>query len=282
MLENETKGFDIMESRFIHVDGLRMHTRLSTDDDAARSAPIILVHGLGVSGTYWLPTAALLSEQFSVFVPDLPGFGDSDKPSLVHDLRELAGILVAWMDAVGLDRAVLVGNSMGCQIAVHAAAAHPDRVTRLILQGPTIDPQARSACRQITRLLLDGLLEPPSLIPVAARDYVKCGYRRIGRTLRHGLEDPIEEMLLRVHVPALVVRGARDPVVPQRWAEDAARLLPMGRLIVVPGAAHAVNFSHPAELARIIRNFLAAEEGDAPAHEQDRHETATPGPTPDS
>lgn len=252
-----------MESRWLDVDGMQVHMRVSTSENPGDSVPIVLIHGLGVSGTYWLPTAELLSEHFRVFVPDLPGFGESHKPRHVPDLRELADMLVAWMDAVGIDRAALVGNSMGCQIAVNAILAHPDRVSRLVMQGPTIDPSARKAYRQLSRLFVDGLVEPPSLLPVVTRDYLKCGYQRIAGTLRHSLEDPIEENLPNIHVPALVVRGARDPIVPQRWAEDAARMLPLGRLIVMPTAAHAINFSHPVELARIIRDFLTADDAEA-------------------
>lgn len=268
-----------MESLWVDVDGLQMHTRVSMTATPVDRVPIVLVHGLGVSGTYWLPTAELLSEHFCVFVPDLPGFGRSQNPSGVPDLRELAGMLIAWMDAMKLELAALVGNSMGCQIAVNATLAHPHRVTRLVMQGPTIDPDARSAYSQLSRLLVDGLVEPPSLLPVVMRDYLKCGYRRIAGTLRHSLNDPIEENLPRVRAAALVIRGARDPIVPQRWAEDAARLLPLGRLIVMPGAAHAINFSHPVELARIIRRFLTAEDDEAAARGKGTRE---PSSTSDS
>ncbi|MDQ3880940.1 MAG: alpha/beta hydrolase, partial [Chloroflexota bacterium] len=59
-----------------------------------------------------------------------------------------------------------------------------------------------------------------------------------------------------VRVPTLVVRGGRDPIVPQAWAEEVARLLPRGRLVVIPGAAHAVNHDAPAALARVVLPFL--------------------------
>lgn len=248
-----------MESRWVNVDGMRIHMRAGGMADAR--VDVVLIHGLGVSGAYWLPTAVLLSEHFRVLVPDLPGFGESEKPSRVLNLRELADVLVAWMDVLGIERTVLVGNSMGCQVAVKAALAHPGRVSRLILQGPTIDPSARSAFQQTSRLLIDGLVEPPALLPVVMRDYLKCGYRRISQTLQHSLADPIEKQLPHIDVPALVVRGERDPIVPQRWTEEAARLLPFGSHVVVPGAAHAANFSHPEEFARIIRQALATEHG---------------------
>ena len=71
------------------------------------------------------------------------------------------------------------------------------------------------------------------------------------------MEDRIEEKLPHVRVPALVVRGSKDPIVPQRWAEEVARLLPMGRLVVVPGAPHTLVYDAPLELARVVRPFLS-------------------------
>lgn len=217
---------------------------------------IVLVHGLGVSGAYWMPTAQLLTEHFRVLVPDLPGFGDSDRPRRVFDVDELAGALASWMDAMEIDRAPLVANSLGCQVAVRMALDQPDRIPRLILQGMTIDPEARSAPQQMARLLADALVEPPSLVPLIVRDYLKCGPRRLIGTLGRILDDPIADNLKRIEVPALVVRGERDPIVPQGWAEESARLLPDGRLVVIPGAAHALNFSHPDALSHVIREYL--------------------------
>jgi pimeloyl-ACP methyl ester carboxylesterase len=76
------------------------------------------------------------------------------------------------------------------------------------------------------------------------------------RTFRYALRDRIEARLPLVRVPTLVVRGSRDTIVPQRWAEEATRLLPHGRLVVIPGAAHTLVYKVPAELVRAIRPFL--------------------------
>jgi pimeloyl-ACP methyl ester carboxylesterase len=88
------------------------------------------------------------------------------------------------------------------------------------------------------------------------QDYRDAGVRRVLATFRLALADPIEDKLPRLQAPTLVVRGARDPIVPQRWAEEAARRLPRGRLVVVPGAAHTMCFTSPDELARVVRPFL--------------------------
>ncbi|MDQ3793271.1 MAG: alpha/beta hydrolase [Actinomycetota bacterium] len=203
---------------------------------------MVLVHGLIVSGRYMVPTAELPAAHYRVFVPDLPSFGKSEKPPRTLDVAGLSDSLAAWMGEGGLDRAALVGNPFGCQIIVELAVRHPERVERAVLQGPTTDPRARTVLRQMGRLLLDGVREPPSLLPIELFDYLDAGLRRSVRTLRYMLEDRIEEKLPRVRVPILVVRGSRDPIVPQRWAEEAASLLPMGRLAVIPGAAHTANY----------------------------------------
>ena len=188
--------------------------------------------------------------------PDLPGFGRSEKPSSVLDVSGLSHSLAAWMEAVGIGSAVLVGNSVGCQVIADLALRHPERVERAVLQGPTMDPEARTAFRQAARLALDGTREPLSLLPIMLLDYLSAGLRRSFATFQYALEDPIEEKLPRVRVPTLVVRGERDPIVPQRWAEGVARLLPEGRLGVVPGAAHTMNYGAPSELARVVRAFV--------------------------
>lgn len=120
-----------------------------------------------------------------------------------------------------------------------------------------MDPRAQSAPRQMGRLLIDTTREPPSLTAIEGLDLLRAGVGRSWRTFRHALEDPIEERLSRVRVPALVVHGSRDRISPGSWAEEVARLLPDGRFVVLPGAAHAANYSAPAEFARAVRSFLA-------------------------
>jgi 2-hydroxy-6-oxonona-2,4-dienedioate hydrolase len=91
---------------------------------------------------------------------------------------------------------------------------------------------------------------------VILRDYVDCGIPRLLRTIQHALDDPIEEKLAGIRMPALVVRGSRDTMVTQRWAEQVTRLLPNGRLIVVPGTPHTMNYSAAGLFVRAIAPFL--------------------------
>ncbi len=238
------------------VDGVQMFARTGISVSPRISSPtIVLVHGQVISSLYMVPTARLLSSEFPVYAPDLPGFGWSGNPQRVLDVSELADALAGWMKAIGLSRAALVANSLGCQIVVDLAARQPELVDALVLAGPTIDRKARNAPAQILRWLRDWPHERPSLALAHVRDFVLAGVPRSLETFRNTLADQIEEKLPLVQAPALVVRGSRDPIVPQDWAEEVTRLLPRGRLVVIPGP-HCVNYSAPREFTRVVCEFL--------------------------
>jgi 2-hydroxy-6-oxonona-2,4-dienedioate hydrolase len=244
-------------STWAPVQGLRVHALVSVNELPSDAPTVVLVHGVAVSSRYLMPFAERLAPHARVYVPDLPGYGRSDRPP-EGDLTvpELADVVLAWMDRVGLERPHLFGNSFGCQVIADLAARHPDRVGRLVLQGPTMDPHARSAWQQALRWLAVTPFERCSEGPVLLRDLWDVGLRRAINMIRMALHDPIEQKLRRIRAPTLVVRGTRDAIVPQRWAEEAARLLPHGQLIVIERAAHTINYSQPSWLVDAVWPFL--------------------------
>lgn len=250
-------------TRRVSVGDLRLFTRHASPGPEPSRYPVVLVHGLGMSSRYMLPALGALAADFDVYAPDLPGFGRSSRPPETLDIPALSQTLLAWMDALGLERPLLVGNSFGCQVILDLAVRHPARAAGLVLQGPTPDPYHRSLFRHGARLLLDAFLEPARLLPIAVSDYLRAGVLRFMQTFKLLVDDPVEEKLPLVRVPTLVVRGAHDPIVPQEWAERLVSALPDASLIVVPHAAHAVNFSHPDVLAGIVRT-LAQRAGPVP------------------
>jgi 2-hydroxy-6-oxonona-2,4-dienedioate hydrolase len=238
------------------VAGVAMRA-CSLGDDAGGEAPVfVLVHGLGMSGRYMMPTAERLAAHGRVYVPDLPGFGRSGKPRHALSIAELADSLAEWMAVNSIKGPVLVGNSLGGQVIVDFALRHPQRLVAAVLVGPTIDPEARNVSTQVFRLLVDILREPLGLYWMGLTDYLRAGIGRVLRTLRHALADPVLEKLPLIRVPVLIVRGGRDPIVPQRWVEQAAQLIPDARLVTLRDAAHAVNFNSPEALTREILSFL--------------------------
>lgn len=219
--------------------------------------PVVLVHGLGVSSRSMVPTARCFAPHFPTLAPDLPGFGRSERPERTLDLPGLAAALAGWMRARRLPPAVLLANSLGCQIAVDLALRHPGPVGWLMLVGPTGDPDVRSLPRYAWRLLRDIPQESPAMVLGELPDYLRAGPRRLIGTAQAMLRDPMVANLAQVRQPTVIVRGARDPICPRRWAENATGLLPRGRGVVVPGAAHAVNDSDPGALLREVRALLA-------------------------
>jgi 2-hydroxy-6-oxonona-2,4-dienedioate hydrolase len=238
------------------VEGTTIHARVSASWGSPAAPPIVLIHGLVISSLYMVPTARRLAPTFRVLAPDLPGFGASDKPRRVLSIAELADALGRWFRVLRLGRSVLVGNSLGCQIIVEFATRYPEYIQAAVLAGPTMDPRARTAPEQIGRWVRDWRLEPLSLGAAHAKDYYRSGLRRGWRTFRFALTDPVEEKLAHLTAPTLVVRGSRDVIVPQRWAEEVATGLPNGELVVIPGGPHVVNYTTPLEFTRVIRDFL--------------------------
>jgi pimeloyl-ACP methyl ester carboxylesterase len=246
------------QSRWLTVQGVATHDRCSIE--SPNGAPrLVLLHGLAVSHRYLMPVAARLADHYPVHVVDLPGFGLSDDPGRVLDVAEHADHVAAWLKATRLPPVVVLGNSFGCQVAVDLAVRHADWVRGLVLVGPTVDPAARTAFRQILRWLRDALREDPLQLPILLLDVRDAGLRRVAGTLAHAVRDPIERKLPLVTVPTLVTRGAKEPIVPMPWARAASRLLPRGEFAVVPASPHNANYSAADHLAELVVAFLRRE-----------------------
>jgi 2-hydroxy-6-oxonona-2,4-dienedioate hydrolase len=243
-----------IESRWLEVLGFGIHARVG-----GKGPPVVLVHGYGVSGRYMLPLAQSLAPSFSVFAPDLPGYGRSQRPHTPLGIADLAAALVGWLDAAGLRCPAFVANSMGCQIVTELAVRLPWRVGPMVLIGPTVDPQRRAARHQLLGGLRDAAREPRSLLALTARDDAVFGVGALLETARSALADRIEQRLPLIAQPTVVVRGEDDGFVGQRWAETAAALLPRSRLVVVPGEPHAVHYTRPDLIARIVHRLLVEE-----------------------
>lgn len=217
---------------------------------------MVFVHGLAVSSRYFIPIMGALADRYRCVAIDLPGFGLSENPPRPLDIPGLADSLAAWLRANDLATAALVGNSAGCQYIVDCVARHRDITGPLVLIGATTDSAARNAPAQIGRWLRTGLHEDMTLLPVLVRDGAAAGPRRVLATFRSMLDDPIETKLQSVRRPVLVMRGSSDHIAPRTWSERMAELLPRARLVEIPGGAHVVHFTRPAEVAREIDTFL--------------------------
>ncbi|WDZ87718.1 alpha/beta fold hydrolase [Micromonospora cathayae] len=238
------------------VDGIRTHCRRSAAAVDGR-LPVLLLHGLAVSHRYLTPLAVALADTHPVYVPDLPGFGLSGPPPQPYDAVRHAGHLAAWLAAYRLGPVCVLGHSFGAEVAAALAARHPDAVRALVLAGTTSDPTARSRWGQVGRFLVDTTREAKLQAPILLRDVLDAGPHRVHATLTHSVRHAVESDLARVEVPTLVVTGERDPIVPRPWRDTVGRLVPAARSVTVPGAAHNVATTAPAQVAEAVRTFLS-------------------------
>jgi pimeloyl-ACP methyl ester carboxylesterase len=220
------------------------------------ATPIVLVHGLSSSRTL-KPLIRALGSRGPVFAPDLPGFGMSDQPIHPLDVPELADALRRWMIDNELAPAIVVGVAFGCQVAADLASRYPAAVDRLVLVGPTFDPEARTPVRVALRWARNAPHTSPRLAPRIIHDFIDAGPWRTVRTLRRALEDPIEDKFAEIEAPSLVVRPERDHLAPAAWTERVADLIPDAELVVLPKAAHAIGPRAAARLTALLDPFLS-------------------------
>ena len=239
------------------LDGFRLHALHTGEGD-----PVVLLHGLSGSHRWWRYTVPALRERHRVHLPEMVGFGGSRGAARQPSIPEMAGLMVRWLDAMGVDRTDFIGHSMGAQVGIHLAARFPDRVHRLVLVS------AAGVPRPLTPLKLAALgaefLRIPSwgrplFLPTIAVDALRAGPRTLARALLHILGDDVRGLLPRVRVPTLLIWGAHDPLTPVADGRLMQTLIPDARLVVVEDAAHNPMADRPEEFNREVLAFLSPE-----------------------
>ena len=238
------------------VGGHQVFYRHSRDIEGG--VPIVHVHGFGISGTYLMPTARLLTDRAANVVPDLPGYGRSEDSASTLGIPALAHTLLEILDELGFEKVVLVGNSMGCPISLEVAHAAPERVEGVVLVSPAGGANNQPLARALKQMAIDGVRESPRMARVAVPDYWRFGLVNSLNLLGELTRFPSLDRLVSVPVPALAVVGSKDPLMPppQRVREISRRMPDHVTVVLIEGAAHAINFSHPGELAHVITSWL--------------------------
>ena len=230
---------------WLDLDGRRLLFRTNAESPPpAEHAVLIHVHGFAISGRYLMPTAWRLAPQFRTFVPDLPGFGRSERPPRPFDIPQLADALARFMDKVGVERATMLGNSLGCPIIGEFIDHFPDRVERVIFVSPAGGLYNQPFPKDISQLIVDTLREQPGPVKLVVTDYLAYGPVATFNLIRSMLAYPTTERIAKLTVPTLVVLGSRDPFVSERWVSKSCRS-PHVTAVTIHGAAHAINYSHP-------------------------------------
>jgi pimeloyl-ACP methyl ester carboxylesterase len=243
----------MLEKRRISLGGQTIDVREKT---TPMGKAFVFIHGIGVSGRYFYPLAKELSSDNSVYILDLPGYGKTPKPPKPLNVKMLARLVEQFIEQHAIDEPVLVGQSMGCQIAVHVANSNPGKYRNIILIGPTVDRHERNRFMQGLRLLQDTSMEPAHLNKIIFSDYIRMGVRRYLKTSSFMLADCIEKSLKKYTGKALIVRGENDPISSSKWCRYITDIAPHGCFCEVKGAAHVAQYTKPKEVGEICRKFL--------------------------
>lgn len=288
LFQNEDRPVRWPAARSVRAAGI--HTEYL---EAGRGFPVVLLHGLGATNASMLPTLWDLGRDHRVIAPDLPGFGDSAKPVRAYSARFYGTWLRGLLDALGIERAHLVGNSMGGRIAIEGGLEVPDRVDRLVLLAPSpafirnrefvrivklLRPELallplRLPHKQVVRNIR-WMFSKPSRLPYAWYEAAADEFLRVFTTARGRiaffsaarqiyLEEPhgdrgFWDRLPALGRPSLFIWGDRDRLVPAKFAPHVERALPNARSIVLEDSGHVPQYEHPRLAHRLIREFIGA------------------------
>jgi pimeloyl-ACP methyl ester carboxylesterase len=277
---------------------LRIHevkagkARISTLTAGDGIETVILIHGLGSDKTSFYETVSALTPEYTVHAIDLPGFGSSSKPLRApYDAAWFARAVCRFMDTQGIQRAHLVGNSLGGRVAIEVGLQSPDRVQSLSLLCPSLAWRKRRHFVPVVRLLRpelaaiphtfgDSLVRKqfwsmfarperihPNAADVAVEEFLRT-YRSVNaRIAFHAsarniyLEEPsgpngFWSRLPELEPPAMFVWGDEDPLVPLAFSRYVRDALPEARQVVLDQCGHVPQVEHPVDANALVHDFI--------------------------
>ncbi len=286
------------ELRYRTVHGYQRAYRIAGSGPA-----LLLIHGIGDESESWLPVMGRLAEHYTVIAPDLLGHGASDKPRADYSVAAFSNGMRDLLDVLDIDRATVVGHSLGGGVAAQLSYQYPERVERLVLVaaggvGREVSPILRAAAAPLSEVGMVPLMIPGAnevlgvVLGVLGRFGLEIGRdagevarvlkgmpdRRqraaFGRTLRAVVDwrGQLVTMLDRAYLaqtmPVLLAWGDHDGMIPVEHAYRAHDAIPTSRLSIYPGAGH---FPHHADPQRFVDELVAFISETEPYHSDRDH-----------
>ena len=252
--------------------GLRVHYAERGD---RTGEAIIFLHGYADSWFSFSRVLPLLSPSYHAFAPDQRGHGDSDKPRCCYTVDDFAADVDAFMEAVGIEEAVLVGDSSGGLIAQRVALSSPHCVSRLLLIGsPTTLVNNEAVIKageemlaleepippEVVREFQESTVHhpvPEEFLAAAVSESLKVP-ARVWRDYMEGVLLTVDDTarLGEIAAPTLILWGERDALLPREEQERRAAAIPDARLKVYPDTGHAVAWERPEWVVRDLEEFM--------------------------
>ena len=256
-------------------DGVRIAYEVLGDGE-----PLLFIHGLGYDRRGWGPLPALLAADFQVLIFDNRGVGESDVPEGPYAVSQMAADAVAVLDDAGIERAHVLGVSLGGYIAEEIALTYPDRVRKLVLGStapggtrshpmpqagleafgrfPTMEREAGLRLMVENSLGAHAVRERPELVEEIFAYRLERAPTLAGWQAQAyaGATFDAYDRVSEIAAPTLVIQGGADTVVDPRNADLLAELIPDARVELVPERGHLVVWQEAELLAPIVREFL--------------------------
>lgn len=244
--------------------------------EAGSGPNVILLHGLGGSSQGWQFNIGPLAEKFHVYVPDQIGFGKSDKPLVNYRIRTYVDFLDQFCKQLKIERATLVGNSMGGWIAAAFTVAYPDRVDKLVLVDAAgyappkdfdtrvffaLNPTSRDAMKVlVSKVFYNKAFQTDAAIDAAITARLAAGdgftIKSITESIIRG-EDFLDDTVKTIKRPTLIIWGREDGLVPLAEGERFHKDIAGSKLVVFDQCAHVPNLEKPGEFNAAVLKFLS-------------------------
>ena len=252
----------------VKTNGIQIHY-----EEQGQGLPLVLIHGFPLNRTIWEPMISMVKKGVRIISPDLRGYGSTEGTRGIYGMRLLAEDIASLLDQLKIDRAMVAGHSMGGYVALAFARAYPERLLGLgmIASQATADtPEkrlgrftlaeevSRSGARPVAESMTPKLTDDPKL-QTKLRDLIL-------HTSADAIEGSLKGMAERIHmvgylpeitVPAAVIHGHKDAIMPIERARDTACGLPRAKLTEVPGTTgHMPMMETPEKTAEALNQVL--------------------------
>jgi 3-oxoadipate enol-lactonase len=243
-------------------------------EEIGQGLPVIFLHGFPFNHTIWSPVVEKMKDEVQIILPDLRGHGQSPVTEGVYTMRLMAEDIIALMDSLSVERAVLVGHSMGGYIALNLAGAYPARLAGLALvasHSAADTPERKMARLNTAREVLkhgvykyadvnaSKMTNKPELVSYIYEMMMKTSPIAVAAAL-NGMAERQDSMdiLSRVTVPALIMVGGADSHISLELATTMEKLLTRGWLVKIPDAAHVPMLENPEAVADNLLQLIKA------------------------
>jgi pimeloyl-ACP methyl ester carboxylesterase len=261
---------DVQFSSVLLKTGIRLRYAYKGDPSGT---PVILLHGYGDSWFSYSRILPLLDSKYRIYIPDQRGHGDSDRPVGGYALQQFAGDIVAFMDAMNVKEAAIVGHSMGSFIAQHVAVQAPERVSRLVLIGSATKIRnnvVESLQREITALK-DPVSEkfvrefqasvtfkpvPQDFFEGIVKESLKLPAPVWREVMAEMLSPESDVELKKIKTPTLIIWGDKESIFPRSEQDSLAAALRNSVLKVYPDIGHVPVWECPEQVAKDLQAFI--------------------------